>query len=708
MRYMRAGILYKKFSITGVAFILALNSFAASTPLFLSQNTYAEENVPQNEVQNIEDTQNLNAKTPTTEKTLPPQETAHAQQATDKENGIQTQNVAPQALALQTTLSTPVNGQPHNAVKKSLLLSPFTYSWNAVPGAERYEFRASQDPNNLANPTVAQTSFNTYVLSTLSTQSEGTWYWQVRAVKGILSWTETSAWSDVWNVTIDNTRPTVTITSPGANSSVRGTVSLSATVNDLHPNTTKFEIYKRNTLTKVYDSGNVSSVTVNQWNSAAVADGDYTLSVTAIDAAGNASFLPELRYFSVDNTAPTIDFNPAPPTGNQTNNFNATVRATDNISLQRVTTKVRDQANPATSYQECASPSPLYATDFSWTCAINVNGLSDGTYTIEATAEDRAGNLSTAITSNFFVDRDKPTVTISSPTTGDIFGGSTKHLLTATGTINDANIKSYCFNAPGLTAGAECVDTTASGTVSSQTWDTSTLGSGTHTITITLTATDISGKTSEPASITIIVDNDAPHVTIAPNGASYIGSDVVPTVTATDDNGPLTYSWTAADESYGDIISDTTIAEPTFSPVFTGTYAFYLTVSDALGNSTVQEFTFTWEPFVPTAPTETPSGTTNDNPLATLATTTPVTPAGLVVTPFNTTNPQVLGITSANTSSTNDDKGKTKSSATEKKEKEIAEPASTNFAWYWLLLLIAILVALYYAYRNWKLGRETK
>lgn len=400
-----------------------------------------------------------------------------------------------------------------------------------------------------------------------------------------------------------------------------------------------------------------------------------------------------------DTEAPTVAFNPAPPTSNQTSNFNVTVHAQDNLGLQQVITKIRSQASPAAIHQECASPAPLVTTDFTWPCAVTVDTLPDGAYTIEAVAEDLAGNTSTAITSDFIVDRDTPAASITSPSSGEVFGGTTKSSIVATGTVSDANITEYCFEAPGLSAGAECAAITTSGTITSSAWDTSVLGAGMHTVNITLTARDASGKVSAPVTVAAAIDNQAPSVTISPNGGSYSGTDVIPNVTASDSNGPLTYVWEAANADYESIISDKTIAKPTFSPTVAGSYAFTLRVADSLGNTTVRELTFTWEPFVTPISNNVPV----QNELATL-----VTPPGLIVTPFNTTNPQVFGITNvASPTNTSPEKGKTKSIATtHKKEKEIAAPVSSSFAWYWFLFVVAILVALYYAYRNWRLGKE--
>lgn len=41
-------------------------------------------------------------------------------------------------------------------------------------------------------------------------------------------------------------------------------------------------------------------------------------------------------------------------------------------------------------------------------------------------------------------------------------------------------------------------------------------------------------------------------------------------------------------------------------------------------------------------------------------------------------------------------------------EKEIITPAKSNFNWYWILLVLAVLAASYYGYRNWRLNRSKR
>jgi len=691
--------LCKKFSFAGVAFVLALNSFAAMTPLFLNQTVAAEETITQ--------TQEPTNTTPETQPTPLAPEQEPAGQSNENQNpspqSLQNNSIAPAAVAAPAV---PTPTSPSNGAVKNPFNLTWGYNWTASPSTfpyvTIYEFRAAQSIDSLTAAPASRTL--TTGLSSFHLNTEGTWYWQVRAIKSYfgISDTAASAWSTVSQVTIDKTAPNVTIASPANNTTVKGQVSLSAAVADANPDTTTFEVFKGINIfdTPVYTSNGTGTNPTAVWDSSGT-DGYYTVRVRATDLAGNVNIPATYSTFIVDNAGPSISItNPATDGSNQTNNFQITTTAQDNRALNRISIKIYDTSN--TLAQDCLSVSPINAPSTTVSCNANVNGLPDGRYIVVAETTDNAGNTA-SVSRSFLIDRNAPTAHIDSPAHGSLFGGSTSNV-TVSGTISDANITSYQYivkNSADEEKFNSGVQPTSGGTVT-YTWSTAGLPSGTYSI--TLIATDVIGQQAS-AAITVTVDNDGPVVTISPDNADYIGSSVVPNVTALDDNGPLSYLWVADDSTYEDIISDPTIAEPTFTPTTAGTYTFYLTVQDALGNSTQQEFTFTWEPYIAPIPTD----NTPVEEVVALTSSSPVTTSGLTITPFNSTSPQVLG-TAAPISGNNDkDSGKTKSTATAKnKEKEIAAPASDNFAWYWILLLVAVLVALYYAYRNWRLGKENK
>lgn len=712
--YIRAAKnLYKSFTSLTVAFVLACNSLVAVTPLF-TQTAHAEEATPQTEQPPVSDTP---------EQTTSEQPTNDPQTTSQPTPQLQSQNLTPQILPLSTPAgpTTPTNGTPNGEVKRPSLFWIYDWSSSSGPGVITYEFRASQDPTldadgKLVNATITKISVDSAETG-LSILTEGVWYWQVRAQSTVLFGPTTySNWSQVWTVIIDTTNPVVTITSPLDGTTVKGLVPLSATVTDQNPGKTTFEVFKGtsfNPANRVFVGEAYGTAPSVSWD-ASTADGTYRLRVKSEDQAGNESNTAT-STFTVDNVAPQVAItNPATDGTNQTGSFTISVQASDNRDLKNLEVIVRSDTDPTTSVT-CYS-SPVSGTAVVRSCTLDTNTLPEGSYTIYATATDKADSETTT-QRQFFIDRNNPTAHITNPVDGAAFGGTTT-TIALEGIVDDANIATYQFvvrNADNDIVFDSTAKSTLSGPVSEH-WDITSITSGTYTI--ILTATDKLSQSTQD-SISIVIDKDAPIVIILPQNMKFIGTSVKPTVLVNDANGPFTYLWEANDKSYETIISNPTIQEPVFTPTVAGTYTFYLTVTDSLGNATTPPiaFTFDWEPFIATNPDTTGRGSDTGSNTGGATTTVFNLPIGLQTTPFNTTSPNVLGVTTyqdqngQNTSTPSD--GKTKSSSTvatdeDKQKKEVTTPTKNSFAWYWILLLVILLIAIYYAYRNWKLRQENQ
>lgn len=103
-------------------------------------------------------------------------------------------------------------------------------------------------------------------------------------------------------VTRDTTAPTVTMTSPAANATVSGTVTIGASASDA-VGVSRVEFYRDGTL---LSASNVAPYSYS-WNTTTVANGSHTLSVRAYDLSGNVGQSSQ-RTVTVSNTisAPTI------------------------------------------------------------------------------------------------------------------------------------------------------------------------------------------------------------------------------------------------------------------------------------------------------------------------------------------------------------------------------------------------------------------
>lgn len=391
---------------------------------------------------------------------------------------------------------------------------------------------------------------------------------------------------------------------------------------------------------------------------------------------------------------------PAPPEGGAphntylaTNEFDFTWNASSDllpVTYEYQTSQNSSQTEGVLTGSDLwKSPTPLTNP------MIHSSGAGDGTWYWQVRAIDSLGQKSAwSQIWNVTLDTDDPDANITNPANGVTVGNDA--LVPITGMVSDAHLTGYKLYINGVIV--EQASTSETSQTISYNWATAGLSSGAYTI--ALEGVDKAGH-STTFSIAVTIDNEGPDVTITPKNNTFNGGKVQPNVVAADvpstESETLSYKWVAVDASDASMISDPLAKEPTFSPTSAGTYTFRLTVTDAYGNKTTKDFTFTWLPLlaavitsIPTAPIPEPTPT----------------PAGLVATQFNTTNPQTLGIATETAASDNETKVK-KSSTNPVKEKEVITQTSSNNGW-WLLLVIAVLFASYYGYRNWKLSQANK
>ena len=121
-------------------------------------------------------------------------------------------------LNITYTLPAPINGKPHN---KSIPTNDFYFEWDAVDDTRpvTYEFQSSHSNSVDSNGSLigawnsilhgnAEQNHLTLPKIHSTGASDGTYYWQVRAINSDGS---PSPWSEVWNMTIDRIAPIITI-----------------------------------------------------------------------------------------------------------------------------------------------------------------------------------------------------------------------------------------------------------------------------------------------------------------------------------------------------------------------------------------------------------------------------------------------------------------------------------------------------------------
>lgn len=380
-----------------------------------------------------------------------------------------------------------------------------------------------------------------------------------------------------------------------------------------------------------------------------VADATFWWEVTAVDAAGNESTSP-LWKLVVDNTAPVVEL--TAPTGTL---FNTDVEvrgsATDS-NLRHYWVKVTRDGT--TVYNETVLSTGI-------TDELLYTATAEGEYVVTFAARDTTGggastgNRSDDVVKTFTIDKTAPTISV-------IGGDLTLELGESYVELGATSIDSV--DGVGVV-------TDITGLV-----DDTTVG----VYTVTYTITDAAGNTATAQRIVTIVDTTNPTVVLGTSTTS--GNVITPSITADDLSQPLSYAWTQTAGLVGGVtVSAVDVLNPSFTVTTDGTYTFLLTVTDAQGNESTQEFGFTY-----TTPTTTDDEDDNDGDGdGGFTGTTPPTPA-----------PAVLGDTTDNTPEGDSD---VEGVSTENTDTVAAVDTNNDgkifgLAWYWWLLILAALAAI--------------
>ncbi len=177
----------------------------------------------------------------------------------------------------------------------------------------------------------------------------------------------------------DTQGPTVSITAPPAGN-VSGTVSVTANATD---NTGVIGVqFKLNGV--ILGAEDLNSPYSVSWNTLTSANGSYTLTAVARDAAGNTTTSSGVIVtVNNDTQGPTVSIT-APPAGDVSGTINVTANASDNVGVVGVQFKLNGTNLGA---EDVASPYSV-----SWNTLTSTNG----SYTLTAVARDAAGNTTTS------------------------------------------------------------------------------------------------------------------------------------------------------------------------------------------------------------------------------------------------------------------------------------------------------------------------
>ena len=392
---------------------------------------------------------------------------------------------------------------------------------------------------------------------------------------------------------IDTTPPSVAVTPPTRSPLSNGLNTFSATATD-SGGMSRVDFYIG---TQLIGSDNSAPYSIS-YNIPSSLVGSRTLTAKAYDLAGNegVSFIP--ISIVADTTAPVI-FIPslaASPAGDLatggTYSNTVTFRAIVNDNFSVASVVVRNALTNAILSPQPFTPMPHFQSEyaFGWDSKTVPNG--DVSWIVTAT--DPAGNTSTAPL-NFRVnnagapppppppppsDTTPPTVSFTAPNSNATVSGN----VTFSATASDAGgIRSIAFTQGATALGAAC-----SASPCSVTYNVTTLGLGTKSITVT--ATDNAGNRQTSTRSIVVIDNVAPTVSITSPAANtqVTGDSVTIQVNAADLGG----SNLARVEYYrgATLVGTSTTAPYSFSmglaSVANGSYSITAKAYDGSGNVT--------------------------------------------------------------------------------------------------------------------------
>jgi hypothetical protein len=291
--------------------------------------------------------------------------------------------------------------------------------------------------NWLANET--NTTLSSGVQSTLTTNlTNGTYLWNVFCYDG------------AGNKAFNNTNYTITI------DSVKPTINLNIPIDNLNTTLTYFNFNW--TLIDNLDLGLSCNLTINgtvnvsniesvnnspeNYSVTGFSEGTYQWNITCVDNASNIN-TSLTRNFSVDNTAPNINFqNPTPTPSNYSQNYiNTNITATDyGTAIDTITIYVYN-FDGTLNLSNTSSTSPFY-----W----NYGSLDDGVYHLNATANDYTNNANYTSTRTISLDTTLPTLDFASLYTES--GNYSQNYIDVNISVTDANFANltiYLYNSDG-------------------------------------------------------------------------------------------------------------------------------------------------------------------------------------------------------------------------------------------------------------------
>jgi hypothetical protein len=373
--------------------------------------------------------------------------------------------------------------------------------------------------------------------------------------------------SDNVSVTVvnDTIDPTVSVTTPANNATVSGSVNISVNASD-NVGVSMVEFYENGAL---LSASNIAPYNYS-WNTTAVANGTYTLSAKAYDAASNIgqSSNVTVTVYNPDTTAPTVSI--AAPTNNATVSGTVSVNATasDNLGVS----KVEFYVNNVLQATDTASP-----YTFSW----NTTSVTNGSYILSTKAFDAATNIGLSSTVSVTVnntDITNPSVSITAPAVNTVVSGNFSVTADASDNIGVSKVEFYVNNV------LQATDTSSPYTFN---WNTTSVANGSYNL--STKAYDAANNVGLSSTISVTVNNTdttAPTVSVFTIPATATTLTVaINSIAASDNVGVTGYLISESNTPpLPNAAGWTTSAPATYSAVSAGSHTLYPWAKDAAGN----------------------------------------------------------------------------------------------------------------------------
>ncbi|MCU6323591.1 Ig-like domain-containing protein, partial [Enterobacter quasiroggenkampii] len=376
---------------------------------------------------------------------------------------------------------------------------------------------------------------------------------------------------------------------------------LSGSTTNVEENQTVTITFGGKSYTATVDADGNWTATVPSADVGSLKDGDASVQVSVTNVNGNSASAG--REYSVDATAPTVSIEII-----SDNNIINAAEAQQDLVINGVTNAEAGQTVTVTL--NGMDYTTTVQANGSWSVTVpsaDLNGITDGNYTVSAAVSDKAGNPASA-DRDVLVDTTVPQLTIHTVSDDDVIN-SAEHAqaLIVTGSVTGAaagDVVTVTLNGKSYTA---TLDASGNWSVGVPAADVTALAAGNYTITAALT--DKAGN-SNSATHGVAVNLTAPGLTID----TVSGDDVINNTEKTQD---LTLSGTASGLAAGAVVTvmlngkaysaqvddngkwTTTVPASEVGQLGEALYTVTASATDSVGNSTSASHTVNVESVLP-------------------------------------------------------------------------------------------------------------